>query len=153
MARLVSRPSQDTTAVAVAEPRLSRARFFPNTNIVHGNVANGRVDVADNVLDLQVALAVDVNLDGAIAPGPPDALDEWLWNDPNDAGDTDSLWGGPDVDPTWILGTLFENTRAIGFFERMGFERHGAPILAPGMRTPSGGRHHLQLMVRSSGDG
>lgn len=48
------------------------------------------------------------------------------------------------------LGTLFENTRAIGFFESMGFERYGEPQLAPGMRTPSGGRHHLQLMVRST---
>ncbi len=48
------------------------------------------------------------------------------------------------------LGTLFENTRATGFFERMGFERYGEPQLAPGMRTPSGGRHHLQVMVRST---
>ncbi len=52
--------------------------------------------------------------------------------------------------PGCHLGTLFENTRAIGFFERMGFERYGEPQLAPGMRTPSGGRHHLQFMVRST---
>ena len=50
------------------------------------------------------------------------------------------------------LGTLLENERAIGFFERMGFERFGEPQLAPGMRTPSGGRHHLQFMVRSTLD-
>jgi len=52
--------------------------------------------------------------------------------------------------PGCHLGTLHENARAIGFFERMGFERFGDPVLAPGMRSPSGGRHHLQLMVRST---
>lgn len=30
----------------------------------------------------------------------------------------------------------------------MGFERCGEPQTVPGMRTPSGGRHHLQFMVR-----
>jgi ribosomal protein S18 acetylase RimI-like enzyme len=49
--------------------------------------------------------------------------------------------------PGCHLGTLLENGRALAFFERMGFRRLGAPILAPGMRTPDGGRHHLQLMV------
>jgi ribosomal protein S18 acetylase RimI-like enzyme len=51
--------------------------------------------------------------------------------------------------PGCHLGTLLENDRAIRFFERQGFERFGAPQLAPGMRTPSGGRHHLQFMVRN----
>ena len=50
--------------------------------------------------------------------------------------------------PGCHLGTLLENGRATGFFERMGFLRHGAPILVPGMRTRAGGRHHLQLMIR-----
>jgi ribosomal protein S18 acetylase RimI-like enzyme len=52
--------------------------------------------------------------------------------------------------PGCHLGTLFENTNAIGFFERMGFERHGTPQPAPGMRSPSGSRHQLQYMVRST---
>lgn len=50
--------------------------------------------------------------------------------------------------PGCHLGTLLENERAIGFFERMGFRRFGAPQLTPGLRSPSGGRHHLQYMVR-----
>ena len=50
--------------------------------------------------------------------------------------------------PGCHLGTLHENERAIRFFERHGFERFGEPELAPGMRTPSGGRHHLQFMVQ-----
>ncbi len=49
--------------------------------------------------------------------------------------------------PGCHLGTLAENHDAIAFFERMGFERHGGPIFAPGLRSPDGGRHHLQLMT------
>ena len=46
------------------------------------------------------------------------------------------------------LATLAENTTALAFFERMGFRRHGAAVLVPGMRLRNGGRMHLQLMVR-----
>jgi len=51
--------------------------------------------------------------------------------------------------PGCHLATLGENRLAIGFFERMGFQRHGAPVLVPGMRLRSGGRMHLQLMVQA----
>ncbi len=56
--------------------------------------------------------------------------------------------------PGCHLETIAENSGAIAFFESMGFERRRRPIPAPGMRSPSGGRHHVQLMVRSlpSGD-
>lgn len=45
-------------------PRLARARTLPATNIPHGpdgaaNDANWALDVADNVLDLQIALGLD----------------------------------------------------------------------------------------------
>lgn len=45
-------------------PRLTRARALPATNIAHGpaggaNEANWALDVADNVLDLQIALGLD----------------------------------------------------------------------------------------------
>ena len=49
--------------------------------------------------------------------------------------------------PGCHLATLAENRAAIAFFERMGFRRHGGPVLVPGMRLRSGGRMHLQLMV------
>ena len=51
------------------------------------------------------------------------------------------------------LGTLAENRDAIAFFERVGFRRHEPPIRVPGMRLRSGGRMHLQLMVREVADG
>jgi hypothetical protein len=52
--------------------------------------------------------------------------------------------------PGCHLGSLLANDGAIAFFQRMGFERFGVPILAPGMRSPTGGRHHLQFMVRDT---
>lgn len=54
--------------------------------------------------------------------------------------------------PGCHLATLAENTRAVAFFARHGFRAHGAPLLVPGMRLPSGGRMHLQLMVQEISD-
>ncbi len=44
--------------------------------------------------------------------------------------------------------TLAENHRAIRAFESVGFVGRGAPALAPGRRSRTGGRHHVQLLVR-----
>jgi ribosomal protein S18 acetylase RimI-like enzyme len=52
--------------------------------------------------------------------------------------------------PGCHLGTLVENTRAVSFFERMGFKRYGEPSLVPGMRGLSGERLHQQVMVWSA---
>ncbi len=79
-----------------ARPRLSRARLLPGTGTAHGDpgVENPpalslRADIADNILDLQVALGFDTNIDGAVIG--PDGLgaivetdtgvnDDWLYN-------------------------------------------------------------------------
>jgi ribosomal protein S18 acetylase RimI-like enzyme len=45
------------------------------------------------------------------------------------------------------LGTLVENTRAVSFFEKMGFKAHGEPSLVSGMRGLKGERLHQQFMV------
>lgn len=47
------------------------------------------------------------------------------------------------------LETLAENTSGVAFFEAMGFRREGGPHLIPGMRTPTGARHHIQLMTQT----
>jgi ribosomal protein S18 acetylase RimI-like enzyme len=52
--------------------------------------------------------------------------------------------------PGCHLGTLVENTRAVVFFEKVGFRRHGEPALVPGMRGPGGERLHQQIMVWST---
>ncbi|HVS16595.1 MAG TPA: PilW family protein [Thermoanaerobaculia bacterium] len=82
----------DSTAVGGYSPQLSRARFYPNTEQVYGEAANstntaaanGRVAIADNVLDLQVALGRDTNGDGQITEAVNRAADEWQNNDPGD---------------------------------------------------------------------
>lgn len=50
--------------------------------------------------------------------------------------------------PGCYLQTLVENTRAVRFFERMGFTPHGSTPPVPGLRY-RGARVHQQTMVRS----
>jgi predicted GNAT family N-acyltransferase len=50
--------------------------------------------------------------------------------------------------PGCYLQTLVENTRAVRFFERMGFIKHGPTPLVPGIRH-GGQRLHQQMMVWS----
>jgi hypothetical protein len=47
------------------------------------------------------------------------------------------------------LLTLIENRRALSFFEKMGFRKHGDPTLIAGMRGKGGERLHQQIMVWS----
>lgn len=51
--------------------------------------------------------------------------------------------------PGCHLRTLGENERAIAFFSANGFRSSGPPSLVPGLRSPRGARHHVQLMVRA----
>lgn len=51
--------------------------------------------------------------------------------------------------PGCHLSTLVENYRAVLFFEKMGFKKHGEPSLVPGMRSQRGERLHQQIMVWS----
>ncbi|REJ82644.1 MAG: hypothetical protein DWQ36_12725 [Acidobacteria bacterium] len=99
----------DTESVTGGSPKLSRAQFYPNTNTLYrGDAANGRVDIADNVVDLQIALGLDLNDDGTIAEddSAPDT-DEWLFNHEDDT-DTDQYWGLGDADGAWGNATLFQ---------------------------------------------
>ena len=76
-------------------PRLARARFYPGTTAVHaGLVTNAEVDVADNILDLQVALGVDRNGDRQIVENGG-AEDEWLGNHPEDLAVPGRWQGNP----------------------------------------------------------
>ncbi|MGH9362685.1 MAG: PilW family protein, partial [Thermoanaerobaculia bacterium] len=76
-------------------PRLARARMIPGTGVAHGNDptnANAKVDIADNIRDLQVALGIDLNGDRVIADAGS-ATDEWLGNHANDMANP-ALWEG-----------------------------------------------------------
>jgi type II secretory pathway pseudopilin PulG len=63
-------------------PVLSRARFYPGTDQVYADDAsNLQQDIADGILDLQVALGIDANGDGQLTEDPASpTTDEWLGN-------------------------------------------------------------------------
>ena len=71
-------PTSDLT------PKLSRAQFYPGTNTPYvEEPTNLQADVADNILDLQVSLGMDVNNNLQIAEGATPVAkqnDEWLFN-------------------------------------------------------------------------
>lgn len=73
------------------DPKLTRARVFPGTQVPYrANDNNWRIDISENVFDLQVALGLDTNDDGAV-PDTAAANDEWLFNHPAD-DPTASSW-------------------------------------------------------------
>jgi hypothetical protein len=79
----------DTTSELM--PALSVARYFPGTNTVRPG--EGSVDIADNILDLQITLGIDLDQDGIINPeaDPADpANDEWLFNHESETTDLDA---------------------------------------------------------------
>ena len=69
-------------------PRLVKARFYPNTEVPHVTDPDFGNELADNILDLQLALGIDANGDGRVEEGTdvPAAGeiskedDEWLFN-------------------------------------------------------------------------
>lgn len=78
-------------------PKLAMARVFPGTEKAYGNTddsrkANLKLDLADNILDLQVALGMDRNGNGEVE-GPPLAAsaNEWFHDDLADAAFTGPL--------------------------------------------------------------
>lgn len=107
-------------------PQLARARFFPNTDVAYlGSDANLTEIVADNILDLQVALGVDRDGNGAIAeggaPGSPSTLtkdkDEWLFNDGADNPDK-SIWNVASRDVFYVrVNTLARTDRPTPQYE------------------------------------
>ncbi len=74
-------------------PRLSRARVFPNTSTGwSGQNSNLRLDIADNIVDLQVAFGVDLDNNGRIVEAdPPTSTDDWIFNVEADDEDNPAL--------------------------------------------------------------
>jgi hypothetical protein len=91
-------PGLNTTELS---PRLSRARVFPGTNVAYDSTNNLRADIADNVWDLQVALAIDADGDGALTEtAAASDTDEWLFNYADD-DPLDPEWSA--ADPLYYL--------------------------------------------------
>lgn len=86
-------------------PILSMARFHPFTNTPYGDdAANLRLDIVENIYDLQVALGVDRSLngtveDGRLVAGLAPEEDEWLFNHEDDLPEGPPSWNqAPDPD-------------------------------------------------------
>jgi hypothetical protein len=114
----------DTTNPALPMPHLSRARFFPNTATSwDGTPAGMQADIADNIMDFQVALGFDRDPDGAGALLPDGVLvedrstatlaaaDEWLFNGPSDVA-TANPWPSAVGQPLPRLANVRINTVA-----------------------------------------
>ncbi len=88
-------------------PVLSRARFYPGTNVAYaGDPDNLHQDLADNILDLQVALGIDTNNNETIEDTGSGA-DDWLFNataDSDSSGNPKdrSLWND-DTHPLYYV--------------------------------------------------
>lgn len=99
-------------------PRLSRARFYPGTDVPHKTNPSLAEDVADNVLDLQIALGVDANGDGIVADAA-DNTDEWLFNDPDDVLDSGApstwVWNGSPLELMRITALVRTDQRDLKY--------------------------------------
>ena len=86
-------------------PVLSRARVYPGTVAAYLDDTNNlRTDLAANVVDLQIALGIDSDRDGAITENdPPDADDDWLFNSGLDNPADTVKWNGIAGDPTRLF--------------------------------------------------
>ena len=90
-------PEDDNSELA---PRLSMARLYPGTEVAHQEDRdNLTLDIADQIIDLQVALGIDTDGNGQIdEDSPPSGGDDWLFNSENDNPADVGKWvtgGGP----------------------------------------------------------
>jgi len=103
-------------------PRLSRARLYPGTDAAYANEPNNlHADIADNILDLQVALGIDKNGDGLL-PDDGSEEDDWLFNFKDDKKDN------PDWNPDKTLHYVRISTLART--DRLDPEYMSPPIVA-----------------------
>lgn len=92
-------PGDNTTELM---PLFSEARVYPGTVAAYlGDNDNLNMALADNVIDLQIALGVDTDGDGLVTEDdPPSKDDEWLFNSTADVPGNTAKWNGTVTDPT-----------------------------------------------------
>ena len=95
-------PGDNTTDLM---PLFSAARVYPGTVAAYlGDNNNLNLALADNVIDLQIALGVDTDKDGAVTEDdPPSKDDDWLYNSGADDPTDSAKWNGTVVDPTELF--------------------------------------------------
>jgi hypothetical protein len=112
-------PGDDTSQLT---PSLSRARMYPGSQVAYlENASNYSADIANDIFDLQIALAIDTDGDAQILEGEPgDGNDDWLYNSVDDDATDTAKWVG-----TTDLRKLFYvrlNTLARAARQDRGFE-------------------------------
>lgn len=137
-------------------PRLSRARLYPGTNAAYAaNTSNLEVDIADNVLDLQVALGIDRNATERIED-TQDNADDWLFNAASDAPVDTALWNSPAMPLYYVrITTLARSDRLdpdytsppIQAIEDNVYDEPDAPADGPSKLERSYRRRLLQTVV------
>jgi|CXWL01.1.fsa_nt_gi type II secretory pathway pseudopilin PulG len=102
-------------------PRFSRLRMLPNSGLAHGDTSAADVDLGDNILDLQVSMALDTVNGGSVevnsvSPASPQILetadgeiDDWLFNAGAD-DPTDAMWARP-LRPATVSSTPWRKSR------------------------------------------
>lgn len=104
-------------------PRLSRARFYPGSNVIHPSNPTAAEDIADNVWDLQIALGVDADGDGSVEEGATRAVsdvDEWLFNHEDDELDNPGtpgawIWNGNQLELMRITALVRTDRRDVKY--------------------------------------
>ncbi len=98
--------------------RLSRARFYPGTQVAYDppvpgvNLGSLADDIADDIIDLQLAIAIDRNNDKVIAAETFDAADEWLFNAVGDSPINALQWNGAGKNLFYVrINTLARTAR------------------------------------------
>ena len=108
-------------------PLLTQARVYPGTVAAYlGDNGNLSTALADNVIDLQIALGIDTDGDGTVTEAdPPSAADDWLFNSAADDPTDTAKWNGTITTPRRLfyvrLNALARTTRPD--------IRHQAPLL------------------------
>ena len=123
-------------------PSLSRARMYPGSQVPYlESASNYAADVANDIFDLQIALAIDSDGDARILENdPPDGGDDWLYNSASDDATDTAKWVG-----TTDLRKLFYvriNTLARAARQDRGFEAALLTSIEDKDYTASPGDYH-----------
>jgi prepilin-type N-terminal cleavage/methylation domain-containing protein len=110
-------PGDDTSQIL---PRLSRARMIPGTELPYKNdIANLSLDVADQIFDLQIAMAFDTDWD-VDGEGDGSTADPGAFIDDNDTlGADDVLYEGAADDTRdtddWLFNSSLDDAHHVNF--------------------------------------
>ncbi len=90
-------PAGATGDITELQPKLSQARYYPGTDEPwDGDNATLAIDIAENILDLQVAVGIDLSGDRTIDSTSAADADEWLFNHQSENAWT-GAWLAPPV--------------------------------------------------------